>query len=132
MRSFEIIILASLILSVFSALEKSDVTEKLTITVKIGKKEPLSFEVGLFGNVVPKTVENFKQICLGKGGKSLQGKERTYIGSHFHRIIPNFMIQGNLLLFYSAACFIWVMFHIGSFSYGLCSIWVMFHMGYVS
>jgi len=42
----------------------------------------------------PKTAENFKCLCTGeKVGKS--GKSLHYMSTKFHRIIPNFMIQGG-------------------------------------
>lgn len=44
--------------------------------------------IGMFGEVAPKTVENFRKICVdGINGKS-------YAGSPIHRIIDKFMIQG--------------------------------------
>merc|ERR1711972_622913 len=51
--------------------------------------------IGLFGGVVPKTVANFVGLCKGDKGKASSGQELTYKGSKFHRIIPNFMIQGG-------------------------------------
>merc|ERR1711953_1034109 len=46
----------------------------------------------LYDDVVPKTAENFKQLCIGQGsGKNFMG----YRGSIFHRIIPSFMCQGG-------------------------------------
>ncbi len=49
--------------------------------------------MGLYGDVVPKTAENFREIC--KGGKQLEGANLCFSGSEFHRVIPNFMIQGG-------------------------------------
>ncbi|KAF2429050.1 hypothetical protein EJ08DRAFT_650665 [Tothia fuscella] len=47
----------------------------------------INFE--LFDDVVPKTAENFKQLCA----KTKKGE--GYIGSRFHRVIPDFMLQGG-------------------------------------
>lgn len=50
---------------------------------------------GLFGKAVPQTAENFMMLCVSTLGTSPEsGKELTYKGNVFHRIIPGFMIQG--------------------------------------
>jgi peptidyl-prolyl isomerase F (cyclophilin D) len=48
----------------------------------------ITFE--LFADVVPKTAENFRSLCTGDNAEKL-----TYKGSAFHRIIPDFMLQGG-------------------------------------
>ncbi|MFB3827283.1 MAG: peptidylprolyl isomerase [Bryobacteraceae bacterium] len=49
-----------------------------------------NFRVRLFNDKAPKTVENF--VALAEGTKT--GKP-FYNGTIFHRVIPNFMIQGG-------------------------------------
>jgi len=64
--------------------DSGDVTSKGAMLSQQGR---INFK--LYDDVVPKTVENFKQIC--KGGPNGE----SYKGTIFHRVIPNFMLQGG-------------------------------------
>ncbi|XP_062194106.1 peptidyl-prolyl cis-trans isomerase CYP21-1-like isoform X2 [Phragmites australis] len=63
------------------------VTHRVYLDVEIDGQHIGRIVIGLYGEVVPKTV--------GEKGVGPNGKPLHYKGTPFHRIIPGFMIQGG-------------------------------------
>merc|ERR1712202_8353 len=64
------------------------VTHKVWFDITIGGEAAERIEIGLFGDVVPKTVKKFAELALKPEGEG-------YKGSKFHRVIKDFMLQGG-------------------------------------
>lgn len=66
----------------------NSVTDLVYLTVAIGDSQVGNITIELYGDIVPKTVRNFKELVTGVNGFG-------YKDSIFHRVIKNFMIQGG-------------------------------------
>ncbi|TFK65495.1 cyclophilin [Pluteus cervinus] len=56
--------------------------------IAIGAQNAGRIVFKLYDDVVPKTTRNFRELATGQHGFG-------YAGSAFHRVIPNFMLQGG-------------------------------------
>lgn len=85
MTAFSKLLFLFFLSSFFSKKERDYVFMK----IRIGELEKGEMVFELFNDIVPKTAENFKQLCLSK-------KEGFgYKNCPFHRIIRGFMAQGG-------------------------------------
>uniref|UniRef100_A0A914XJV5 Peptidyl-prolyl cis-trans isomerase n=1 Tax=Plectus sambesii TaxID=2011161 RepID=A0A914XJV5_9BILA len=67
---------------------------KVFFDITIAGQDAGRIVIELFSDIVPKTAENFRKLCIGQKDRK-SGEMLHYWGSKFHRIIPNFMIQGG-------------------------------------
>jgi cyclophilin family peptidyl-prolyl cis-trans isomerase len=61
---------------------------KVALDITINGESVGTITIELRADVTPKTADNFRALCTGEKGFGFQG-------STFHRIIPQFMIQGG-------------------------------------
>lgn len=71
------------------------VTHRAFMDISLDGKALGRIVMGLYGKLVPQTVENFCLLCTGERGQGQSGVPLHYKGSTFHRIIPDFMCQGG-------------------------------------
>eukprot|EP01062_Namystynia_karyoxenos_P064661 TRINITY_DN5769_c0_g1_i1.p2 TRINITY_DN5769_c0_g1~~TRINITY_DN5769_c0_g1_i1.p2 ORF type:complete len:242 (+),score=95.32 TRINITY_DN5769_c0_g1_i1:80-727(+) len=64
------------------------ITSKVYLDVDYNGDPAGRIVIGLFGEDLPRTANNFQQLAVGDRGYG-------YAGSSFHRVVRNFMIQGG-------------------------------------
>lgn len=69
------------------------ITQRVYLDVKVGNSKPGRIVIGLFGELMPKTVDNFIALCSNAEG----GTRPSYAGSSFYRVISDMSIQGGAI-----------------------------------
>ncbi|KAL3928903.1 MAG: hypothetical protein SGBAC_012438, partial [Bacillariaceae sp.] len=69
------------------AISPPEITKRVFIDVSIDGKNEYRIEIGLFGNVVPRTVDNFAKLF----------ESNAYAGTSFYRVISELSIQGGAI-----------------------------------
>lgn len=78
-----------------TSLMKNASNPRVFFDINIDGKAAGRIEFELYADVVPKTAENFRALCTGEKGVGKSGKNLHYKGCSFHRVIPQFMLQGG-------------------------------------
>ena len=82
----------------FSQGLKTKEKPKVYFDISIGNQEVGRIVFELFTDLTPVTAENFRGLCTGEYGQATVGgrpKDLHYMGTQFHRIVDNFVIQGG-------------------------------------
>lgn len=82
--------------SLYSNRTLPEITHRVYFEIEVDGKSVGKVVFGLFGKNAPEAAENFRALATcEKGNGPITGKPLCYKGTQFHRIIPNFMLQGG-------------------------------------
>jgi peptidyl-prolyl cis-trans isomerase B (cyclophilin B) len=68
-------------------IDSPKVTKRVYLDVQIGDKPSERLVIGLFGELMPRAVENFDKLCAGN----------SYAGTTFYRVLSGNTIQGGAI-----------------------------------
>jgi peptidyl-prolyl cis-trans isomerase B (cyclophilin B) len=69
------------------SLEMPRITKRVYLDVQVGEQAVDRLVVGLFGELMPRTTENFEALC----------RDNSYAGTTFYRVISSITIQGGAI-----------------------------------
>jgi len=71
-----------------SIVQRPPITSRVFFDLTLGGQPIGKVTIGLYGDLLPKTTENFRALATGEKGYG-------YKGSSFHRVVQNFVLQGG-------------------------------------
>lgn len=73
------------------------ITHKVLMEISVNKKSAGHMVIGLFGSMVPKTVENFRAMCDNPTAAKKAGfaQSNPLDGNRFHRIFPGYFYEAG-------------------------------------
>jgi len=77
---------------------QDSITHRVFLDLTIAAQPIGRVTIGLYGNAVPRTAENFRCLCTGECGpvSHKKGAPRLHLrGVALHRIVPGFLCQGG-------------------------------------
>lgn len=84
-----------LLLQVTQAAPDFRITNRVFLDVEADGKPLGRIVLGLYGKVVPKTVENFRALCTGENGVDNDGHILHYKGTYFNRVKPGVYVSAG-------------------------------------
>ena len=77
------------------SISEGKITTRVYFDIKIGGESAGRIVMGLFGDDVPRTAENFRALCTGEKGNGNAGIPLHYKDSKIHRVVRGMMLQGG-------------------------------------
>lgn len=85
-----------LLVATYARVLQTEITDKVYLEISIDEKPVGRVVIGLFGQIAPRAVMNFKTLCKGDSGrKTAEGLPLHYKGTVFTKVVEDYMVQGG-------------------------------------
>lgn len=80
---------------VLGAVSSPVITTKVFLDISLDSRPAQRVVIGLYGNILPKTTENFRALCTGENGYDSYGHKLHYKNTTFFSVASGLMIIGG-------------------------------------